>query len=213
MFCSWDLGLKTTFQIHNPSLKNRKEIEVFIGMVFFGVCVVSYSQNELLVDLLQQKNLKNINLTGNLTWNWCLSFGICQYYSRNMFHCRASWDYDPFTQFVKIPQIHSTLFLAAVWGIWGLFTEAASKPFTAFYFHGGQDLNLIPENGWWQIRPHKSVLGKNGRCCTSCFLKSRSDNGLGVFFVDLFLVPAWWVKRDMSWIMRVNWKTFVICKI
>lgn len=34
-FCSWDLGLKTAFQIYNTSLKNRKEIEVLVGMVFF----------------------------------------------------------------------------------------------------------------------------------------------------------------------------------
>lgn len=75
-----------------------------------------------------KKKLKNIILTGNLTWNWCLSFGICQYYSRNMFHCRASWDYDPFTQLVRIPQIHSTLF-AAVWE----FGASSQKPHHGLY--------------------------------------------------------------------------------
>ena len=208
-FCNWGSGTTPPSKFTTHPWKIGRKLRFLLGWLFFGVGVVSYCQNEFLVGLLPQKNLKNIILTGNLTRNWCLSSGICQYYSRNMFHCRASWDYDPSTQFVKIPQIHSIFFCCCL-GMWGLLTEAASKH--NVYFHGGQDLNLIPERGWWQIRPDKSVLGRNGRCCTCCLFKSRSDNGPGVLLWKFFC-PS--MVRQTRYVMNheSQLKDLCLCKI
>ena len=109
-----------------------------------------------------KKKLKNIILTGNLTWNWCLSFGICQYYSRNMFHCRASWDYDPFTQLVRIPQIHSTVPYLLLFGNLGPPHRSRITVYIVFLFSLRPRPEFDPRKGWWQIRPDKSVLGRNG---------------------------------------------------
>ena len=168
---------------------------------------MSCCQNELLVGLLQKKKLKNIILTGNLTWNWCLSFGICQYYSRNMFHCRASWDYDPFTQLVRIPQIHSTLF-AAVWE----FGASSQKP-----HHGLYSISIFIKAKTWIWSPKGLVTDSTRQIGfgEEWYVQQRNPGRtmVLVFFCGFFFVPAWCVKRGMSWIMKVNWKTFVICKI